>query len=123
MAAVGSLPLTCPFRTGFRSAQARETASSKLALISVTTTTSTSMWKTVKVLVAERGPHVDSRSLGLFLKRHDPGDREPEEVTEVTTERHSQRRGVIWCRCGLLREVDVNVLAVRHPPTDRWPQG
>ena len=37
-------------------------------------------------LGAECGPHVDSRSLGLFLKRHDPGDLEPEKVLEVTTE-------------------------------------
>jgi hypothetical protein len=34
-------------------------------------------------LGAERGPHVDSRALGLFLKRHDPGDLESEKVTQV----------------------------------------
>ena len=43
-------------------------------------------------LGSERGPHVDSRSLGPFLKRHDPGDLELEEVTEVTTEVPTQRR-------------------------------
>ena len=53
----------------------------------MTVPTTTSMWKTANVLGPERGSHVDSRSLGLFLKRHDAGDLEPEEVTEVTTSR------------------------------------
>jgi hypothetical protein len=61
---------------------------------------------------AEHGPHLDSGSLGHFLKRHDPGDLEPEEVTEMTVEGPPQRRRCLRGWRGVLGVVDVDVLAV-----------